>query len=57
MTPQSCMLKVMLIRSDNITAMTGWYLVQMYDEWNLNEKEMVVREGKQTFPLSSHECS
>ena len=47
----------MLIRSDNTQAMTGSYFAQMYDDWNLNEDKMVVREGKQTIPLASYECS
>ena len=51
------MLKVMLIRSYNTQAMTGSYYVQICDDWNLNEDEMAVREGKQTNPFSSHECS
>ena len=51
------MLKVMLVKSDNTQAPTGSYFVQMLDGWNLNEHAMVVREGKQTIPLSLHECS
>ena len=46
LTPEPCMLKVMFKRSDNIQAMTESCLVQMYGEWNLNEKQMVMREGK-----------
>ena len=57
LTPKSCRLKVTLIRSDNTQAMTGSYFVQMYDDWNLNEDEMVVREGKQAIPFSLRECS
>ena len=52
LTPWPCMLKVMLIRSDNTQAMTGSYFVQICDDWNLNEDEMVVREGTQTVPFS-----
>ena len=52
-----CMLMVMLVRADNTSAMTGSYFVQMLESWNLDEDAMVVREGKQNIPLSSHEYS
>ena len=51
------MLKVMLVRSDNTTAMTGSYIVQVLDGWNSNEDAMGVREGKQIIIFSSHEYS
>ena len=52
-----CMLMVMLVRADNTPAMTGSYFVQMLESWNLDGDAMVVREGKQSIPLSSHEYS
>ena len=51
------MLMVMLVRADNTPAMTGSYFVQTIDGWNLDEDAVVVREGKQNIPLSSHEHS
>ena len=51
------MLMVMLAKADNTPAMTGSYFVQMLDGCNLDEDAMVVREGKQSIPLSSHEYS
>ena len=51
------MLMVMLVRADNTTAMTGSYFVQTLNGWNLDEDAMVVREGKQNIPFSSHEYS
>ena len=49
------MLTVMLVGADNTPAMTGSYFVQILESWNLDEDAMVVREGKQTIPLSSQE--
>ena len=51
------MLMVMLVRVYNTPAMTGSYFVQMLDGWNLDEDAMVVRKGKQSILLSSHEFS
>ena len=51
------MLMVMLVRADDTPAMTGSYVVQMLDGWNLDEDAMVVRERKQSTPFSSHEHS
>ena len=55
--PHPRMLMVMLVRADNAPAMTGSCFVQTINDWNLDEDAMVVREGKQNFPLSSHEYS
>ena len=52
-----CMLMAMLGREDTTPAMTGSYFVQMLESWNLDEDAMVVREGKQSTPLASHEYS
>ena len=49
------MLMVMLVRADNTPAITRSYFVQMLDGWNLDEGAMVVREGEQSIPFSSHE--
>ena len=49
------MLTVMLVGADNTPAMTRLYFVQILESWNLDEDAMVVREGKQSIPLSSHE--
>ena len=57
LTSHPCMLMVMLVVADNTPAMTGSYFVQMLESWNLDEDAMVVREGKQSIPLSSHEYS
>ena len=57
LTSHPCMLMVMLVRADNTPAMTGSYFVQMLESWNLDEDAMVVRERKQSIPLSSHEYS
>ena len=57
LTSYPCMLMVMLVRADNTPAMTGSYFVQTLDGWNLDEDGMVVKEGKQDIPLSSHEYS
>ena len=55
LTSHPRMLMVMLVGADNTPAMTGSYFVQMREDWNLDEDAMVVREGKQSIPLSSHE--
>ena len=55
LTSHPRMLTVMLVGADNTPAMTGSYFVQILESWNLDEDAMVVREGKQTIPLSSHE--
>ena len=55
LTSHPYMLMVMLGREDNTPAMTGSYSVQMLHCWNLDEDAMVVREGKQSIPLASHE--
>ena len=57
LTSHPCMLMVMLVRADNTPAMTGSYFVQTFDGWNLDEDAMVVREGTQNIPFSSHEYS
>ena len=57
LTSHTCMLMVMLVRADNTPAMTGLYFVQTVDGWDLDENAMVVREGKQNVPFSSHEYS
>ena len=57
LTSHPCMLMVMLVRADNTSAMTGSYFVQMLESWSLDEDAVVVREGKQSIPLSSHEYS
>ena len=57
LTSHPCVLTVMLVRADDTPAMTGSYFVQMLESWNLDEDAMVVRKGKQSIPLSSHECS
>ena len=57
LTSHPCMLMVMLVRADNTPAMTGSYFVQMLESWNLDEDAMIVREGKKSIPLSSHEYS
>ena len=57
LTSHPSMLMVMLVKADNTPAMTGSYFVQMLDGCNLDEDAMVVREGKQSIPLSSHEYS
>ena len=57
LTSHPCILMVMLVGAYNTPAMTGSYYVQMLDSWNLDEDAMVVREGKQRIPLSSHEYS
>ena len=54
LTSRPCMLMVMLVRTDNTSAMAGSYFVQTLDGWNLDEDAMVVREGKQNIPFSSH---
>ena len=51
------MLMVILVRADNIPAMTGSYFVQTLDGWNLDEDAVVVGEEKQNLPFFSHECS
>ena len=56
-TSHPCMLMVMLVGADNTTAMTESYFVQILESWNLDEDAMVIREGKQSIPLSSHEYS
>ena len=48
---------IMLVRADDTPAMTGSYFVQTLDGWNVDEDAMVVREGKQNIPFSSHEYS
>ena len=53
--PHPYMLKVTLVRSDNTPAMTGSYFVQFLEEWNLDEDVMIVKEGRQNIPLTSHE--
>ena len=57
LTSHPCMLMVMLVRADNTPAMTGSYLVETLDGWNLDEDAMVVRDGKQNIPFSWHEYS
>ena len=57
LTSHPCVLMVMLMGADNIPAMTGSCFVQMLESWNLDEDAMVMREGKQSIPLSSHEYS
>ena len=57
LTSHPCILMVMLVRADNTPAMTGSYFLQTIDGWNLDEDAMVVREGKQNIPFSSHEYS
>ena len=57
LTSHPCMLMVMLLGAYNTPAMTGSYFVQMLESWNLDEDAMVVREGKQRIPFSSHEYS
>ena len=57
LTSHPCMLMVMLVGADSTPAMTGSYFVQMLESWNLDEDAMVVREGEQSIPLSSHEYS
>ena len=57
LTSHPRMLMVMLVGADSTPAMTGSYFVQMLESWNLDEDAMVVREGKQSIPLSSHEYS
>ena len=57
LTSHPYMLMAMLLRADNTPAMTGSYFVQMLESWNLDEDAMVVTEGKQSIPLSSHEYS
>ena len=57
LTSHPCMLMIMLARADNTPTMTGSYFVQTLDGWNLDEDAMVVREGKQNIPFSSHEYS
>ena len=57
LTSHACMLMVMLVRADNTPAMAGSYFVQTLGGWNLDEDAMVVREGKQNIPFSSHKYS
>ena len=57
LTSHLCMLMVMLVKADNTPAMAGSYFVQMLESWNLDKDAMVVREGKQSIPLFSHEYS
>ena len=57
LTSQPCILMLMLVRADNTPAMTGSYFVQMLESWNLDEDLRIVREGKQSIPLSSHKYS
>ena len=57
LTSHPRMLMVMLVGADNTPAMTGSYFVQILESWNLNEDAMVVSEGEQSIPLSSHEYS
>ena len=55
LTSHPRMLMVMLVGADNTPAITESYFVQILESWNLDEDVVIVREGKQSIPLSSHE--